>query len=221
MWFRRRRPGPGDEPVATSGRAAPTTGPRTEAVEALRSPGLKKSIERTFRDDKVRILDLGPMRGSSVVDLAARGAQVCVEEFVPPAPRPAPGGNGDAPVVPEVRLEHDDASFDLVLLWERLDFVPPDRLREFCQEIRRVLKVGGWLLALTSSRKEPRRASAARIQIVDDEHIAREPSGEPERPRWAHPNRELERSLDGVSIQGIHLHRDGLREITGLKGGIR
>ena len=220
MWFRRRQPGPADVPVASSGVVAGGTA-GAAALEALRSPGLRKTIDRTFRDDKARILDLGPLCGVSIVDLASRGAKVCVEEFVPPRPRPAADAKGEVPNPPPVRLDHDDASFDLVLLWERLDFVPPDRLREFCQEIRRVLKVGGWVLALTSSRKEPRRASAARIRIVDDEHIAREPSGEPERPRWAHPNRELERSLDGVSIQRIHLHRDGLREVTGLKGGAR
>ncbi len=220
MWFRRRQPGPGDVPVASSGVAAGDAVGTVE-VDALRSPGLRKSIDRTFRDGKARILDLGPMCGPSVVDLASRGAQVCVEEFAPPPPLSTADDKGEPGEVRPIRFEHDDASFDLVLLWERLDFVPPDRLREFCQEVRRVLKVGGWVLALTSSRKEPRRASAARIRIVDEEHIAREPSGEPERPRWAHPNRELERSLDGVSIQGIHLHRDGLREVTGLKGGAR
>jgi SAM-dependent methyltransferase len=220
MWFRRRQPGPGDDPVASS--VAPSARVAgTVEVEALRSPGLRKSIDRTFRDGKARILDLGPLCGPSVVDLASRGARVCVEEFVPPRPRPGADDKGETPEPPPIRYDHDDASFDLVLLWERLDFVPPDRLREFCQEIRRILKVGGWVLALTSSRKEPRRAAPARIRIVDDEHIAREPSGEPERPRWAHPNRELERSFDGVSIQGIHLHRDGLREVTGLKGGVR
>ena len=220
MWFRRRQPGPADDPVATSG-SVTSNAAGTVEVDALRSPGLRKSIDRTFRGDKARIIDLGPLCGSSVVDLASRGARVCVEEFVPPRPLTAIADADDAPDPPAIRFDHDDASFDLVLLWERLDFVPPDRLREFCQEIRRILKVGGWVLALTSSRKEPRRAAAARIRIVDDEHIARDSSGEPERPRWAHPNRELERALDGVSIQGIHLHRDGLREVTGLKGGVR
>jgi len=215
MWFRRSRPNLDDGAVAASSPQGEGT------VDAIRSPGLRRVLDRVFRDGKVRVLDLGPSFGESIIEIARRGAQVTVDEFRPPRPVPRADAGGDPPPPPTpVRFDHDDDSFDLVLLWERLDFVPPDRLREFGQEVRRVLKVGGWILALSSSRKEPRRASAGRVRILDDDRIAREPSGEPERNRWAHPNRDLERALDGIAIQGIHLHRDGLREIVGAKGGV-
>ena len=67
-------------------------------------------------------------------------------------------------------------------------------------------------------KKEPTRAIPSRIRILDDGHVAREPSDEPEGRRWAHPNRDVERALDGLSIQGVHLHRDGTREIVACKG---
>jgi len=176
-------------------------------------------LERLFRDEKIAVLDLGPMCGSSVVEIAGRGAKIAVEPFEPPEPRPKATPDRPAPEPDPVRLEHEDAAFDLVLLWERVDFVPPDRLSEFGQEIRRVMRVGGWILALSSSRKEPARARPRRVRIVGDDRVALEPSDEPERARWAHANRDLERAFEGISIQGIHLHRDGLREIVGLKGG--
>lgn len=213
MWFRRNRPSPEPGTVGAS-----PTGAVTESPDAVRSPGLAKVLDRVFRGERVRVLDLGPTFGTSIIELAGRGAAVAVDDFAPPPVPPAPGAADESDPPPPWSLDHPDASFDLVLLWERLDYVPPQRLREFGQEIRRVLKVGGWLLSLTSSRKEPERSSPARIRILDDGHVLREPSDEPERPRWAHPNREIERAFDGLSIQGVHLQRDGTREIVACKG---
>lgn len=212
MWFRRRRPGSEDDAVAGSAVAS-------AEPETVRSPGLRRVLERLFRDDKIAVLDLGPMCGSSVVDLAGRGARVSVVAFAPPEPIPKAEPGKPAPEPAPYRIDHPDATFDLVLLWERVDFVSPDRLVDFGREIARVLKVGGWILALSSSRKEPTRSAPRRVRIVGDDRVALEPSDERQRPRWAHPNRNLERALDGISIQGIHLHRDGLRELVGVKGG--
>ncbi len=209
MIFRRRR----SEPSEGTGRASETGAAREQSC-----PSLGKALERTFRLEHPSILDLGPMSGSTVTALASRGARVTVEEFEPPATRTgddvAEGGEeGPAPI----KLEHPDDVFDLILAWEQVDFVPPDRLEEFFAELRRVLARDGWLLMFSQARAEPRSRHLVRYRIVDDGHIVREAAKGKERPRWTHPTRAIERALRGFSVQGIHLQRSQVREILAAK----
>ena len=45
----------------------------------------------------------------------------------------------------------------------------------------------------------------------------REPSGRKPERRWVHPTREIERALAPLSVQGIHLQRNQIREFSALK----
>lgn len=207
--FRRWRgafPGSGTPSPPESARETPTP---------QNCPGLVKVLERTFRLEHPSILDLGPSSGPSITALANRGARIAVESFEPP-PHPAPEADDDTPV-PPIRLDHADASFDLVLVWDWLDYVAPDRLAEFGAEIVRVLKVGGWILAFSSSKKDPERDVAAEYRIVEEDRLMRVANGRARR-RWPHPNRDIERSLEGLSVQGIHLQRNQVREFVAVKG---
>jgi SAM-dependent methyltransferase len=163
---------------------------------------------------------LGPLCGESAVYLAGRGARVHVDEFAPPEPHP-PRKPGE-PVVEAapVRLDQPDDAFDLVLAWEVLDFVPPDRLAEVGAEIARVLRVGGHLFLFSHQRPPAEVAVIPRYRLYADDLIGREEPDTPERRRFAHPNREIERGLSGLSVQGIHLQRNQMREILASKAGV-
>lgn len=185
--------------------------PQGHACETLR-----RALDRALRGGRAELLYLGPLCGQSVVHLASRGAKVHVDEFVPPEPIPPKKPGEPEPRIEPFRLDHDDGTFDLVLVWESLDFVPPERLAEVGSELRRVLRVGGLALVLSHSRPEGDRQSPPRYRIVADDRVAREESGFPEGPRWVHPNREIERALSGLSIETMHLQRTQLREILAV-----
>jgi SAM-dependent methyltransferase len=182
--------------------------------------GLGRALARVFRDGKPQILVLGPLCGESVVFLAGRGARVHVDEVELPEPVPMRPPGEVAPPVRPVKLDHPSDAFDLVLAWEMLDFVPPDRLHEFGREIVRVLRVGGQLIAFAHQKPPSERAILPRYRLLADDLVVREEPGAPPLRRYVHPNREFERAIAGLSVQSIHLQRSQMREILASKAGV-
>jgi hypothetical protein len=204
--------------------AAPVGAPRTDLSEQAphSCPSLVRALDRIFKHEKPEILDLGPFCGATAVYLADRGARVSVTEFQPPPPAPKAelGKKGELLPKSPLRIDQPDSKFHLVLAWEHGDYTPPDRLADFGAEVHRVLIDGGLVLlfALNNlSRDDPMARTAGRYRVVGDEQIVREPVPAPGRRRWTHPTREIERALAPLSIQGIHLQRNQMREFLALK----
>lgn len=199
----------------------PTPDPTPGAGQ--KCPGLAKVLEKVLRVDKPDILDLGPFCGATAVFLADRGARVSVEEFEPPAERVvsyagSPDEADEPP--PPLRIDQPDGKFHLVLVWELCDFVPTDRLAEFGAELHRVLVEGGWTLLLSSS-DPPTEGHASRhpprYRVVGDDSVVREDSRGASHKRYRRNPRDIERALSPLSVQGIHLQRNQLREFLLVK----
>jgi SAM-dependent methyltransferase len=181
---------------------------------------LARVLARAFREDKPEILDIGRLCGESAVYFAGRGSRIHIEPFDPPAPLPDRKA-GEAPVEAEpFRLDLEDRRFHLVLAWETADFVPPERLTEYGQEIRRVLREGGWLFLLAHQKPATEREPIPRYRILADDLLVREVFDATLHRRFSHANRDLEKALAGLSVQGIHLQRSGVREIVAQKAGV-
>jgi SAM-dependent methyltransferase len=177
-------------------------------------------LKAVFKSERPEILDLGPLCGETVVYLADRGARVSVEELDVPPPGEPVGGDDAPPPVRPLRIDQPDETFDLVLAWEQCDFIPDDRLDEFGAELRRVLRPGGWLLLFSLNRKLGDEAPAdrpSRYRIVADDRVSREPTSFAPQRRWLYPTRRIERALEPMSIQTLHLQRNQMREFLALK----
>lgn len=198
-------------------------GKQASAPEEQSCASLARVLERILKEGRPEILDLGPFCGDSIVYLAGRGARVSVEEFTPPPPTPPPDPElpeGEQPPKPPLRLEQRDGAFQLVLAWEQLDFVPPDRIAEMGAEIHRVLADGGYvlLLARNATRDEDARwKQRGRYRLLADDRLQREVEGSSERPRWSHPTRAIESALAPLSIKGVQLQRNQVREFLAQK----
>jgi hypothetical protein len=178
-------------------------------------------LARVFREPKPDILALGPLCGESVVYLAGRGARVHVEDLDLPEPAPEKKpGEAVAQAPPPFRLDQPDGRFSLVLAWEILDFVPPDRLQEFGAELRRVLRDQGTLFLFSLAKPLATHEPPARYRVLADDVIVREAPTDLVRIRYTHPTREIERALRGLAVQGIHLQRNQMREIVAIKAGV-
>lgn len=182
--------------------------------------GLGRAVARAFREGKPQILVLGPLCGESVVFLAGRGARVHVDEVELPEPIPKRQPGEPASPLRPVRFDYPSETFDLLLAWEMLDFVPPDRLQEFGAEIVRLLRVGGQLVVFAHQKPPSDRAILPRYRLLADDMVVREEPATPKIPRYVHPNREIERAIAGLSVQNIHLQRNQMREILASKAGV-
>lgn len=182
--------------------------------------GLGRAVARAFREGRPEILVLGPLCGESIVFLAGRGARVHVDEVELPEPIPKRQPGDPAPALRPVKLDHPTGAFDLVLAWETLDFVPPDRLHEFGAEIVRLLRVGGQLVVFAHQKPPADHAVLPRYRVLADDMVVREEPATALLPRYTHPNREIERAIAGLSVQNIQLQRSQMREILALKVGV-
>jgi hypothetical protein len=205
-----------------------STGPVTASAIAPAPPSLAgqpcgslaRVLARVFREAKPDILVLGPFCGESVVYLAGRGARVHVEDFDPPEPGPEKKPGEAVSTAPPFHLDQPDRRFGLVLAWEVLDFVPPDRLQEFGAELRRVLRDDGTLFLFSHAKPIATHEPPARYRVLADDVIVRESPTNLVRIRYTHPTREIERALRGLAVQGIHLQRSQMREIVAIKAGV-
>jgi len=203
---------------SAAGSVTAKQGVNGEPVEEQACPGMARALKRVLsKEDQPEVLDLGQFSRSAAVYLATRGARVTVDNFAPPAPRPKKTkGESESPPAESLVLSHEDRKFDLVLAWEHGDFCSPDRLSELATEVERVLAPGGWLLLYardTPSNEAPVTDRPACYKLMADDKMQRVDVEGPERDRWTHPNRAIERALSPLAVQSIHLQRNRVREI--------
>jgi hypothetical protein len=195
-----------------SATATPEPTPAPEVCQML-----GRALERALKAPRPEILDLGSRCGESLVYLAGRGARVTVGEIDPPRPQPIGRSavRGEpAPLLPPIRIEAPEAPFNLVLLWEWIDFIPPDRLAEVGGEIARRLDQGGLVLLLSRSvRTTGADERPRRFRVLSDRDVRPEPAQGPALTRYLHPTREIERAFAPLSLLGIHLQRSQIREM--------
>ncbi len=161
-----------------------------------------------------QVLDLGPLCGASVTQLARLGARVHVEPFEPPPPTPPRRPRQPPPPLVPLRIARLDASFDLVLAGEWLDFVPPDRWDDFGTELARVVRGGGWVVLFSRMGRSTMMDRPAAFRVEADGRLVRQAARGARRPRWSPTTREIERVLGAFVVEQIHLYRDQLREVV-------
>lgn len=109
-------------------------------------------------------------------------------------------------------LKFPDEHFDGALIWDSLQFLAPSLLEQTVEQLLRVMKPGGVMLAFFSSDEKATQMPVYNYRIQDQRTLLLVPRGKTRQIQHFN-NRSLERMFDRTQSLKFFLTRDHLREV--------
>ncbi len=174
--------------------------------------------------DSLRVLDFGSTSPANINYLTKLGHSVYMANIVQDATRPEwlkPAQlfdeKGAAPEFDVERfvsanLDFSGRDFDIILLWDTANFLPPAMVPALFVRLREVLRPDGKLLAFFHGRTEGPETVFARFQLGDGDDLQVLDSGSFP-VRQVYQTRQVEKFLDGYSSVRFFLGKDNVREV--------
>jgi hypothetical protein len=178
------------------------------------------------KTSSLRVLDFGTTSPSNINYLTSRGHSVYMANIVQDATRPEwikpPASSPDADPVFDnegfiaANLDFSGRDFDVILLWDTANFLPPEFVPALFERLRKVLRPDGMILAFFHGRLEGPETAFARYQLTDaDELIALESGSFP--VRKVYQPRQIEKFLEGYTSTRFFLGKDNVREVIAVR----
>ncbi len=172
----------------------------------------------------LRVLDFGTTSPSNINLLTSMGHSVYMANIVGEAAKPEwliapPAGSrpNTPPTYDEERfaaanLDFSGRDFDVVLLWDTADYLPPALVPALFARLRAVTRPGGRLLGFFHGKAEGPGTGYARYQITETDTLRLQGS-ETLPIRQIIQNRQIERYLEGFSTVRFFQGADNVREV--------
>jgi SAM-dependent methyltransferase len=175
---------------------------------------LASFLSLLFARPAAEVVDLGPVTGSNVTFLGERvGCKIHVEDLCADIDHHIKQDKFDQlPKFLSGRLSMTDASIDAVLSWNIFDYLAPLAASALAQEIVRILRPGGVLLAFfgASASDDPRYI---KYFIEDEAHLRHRFYPSAGGRRWVLQNRDISIMFAGLEVRDSVLLKSGVREI--------
>jgi len=189
--------------------------PAVKGIEAIiSSKGLPKFLSAlSNQPSPASLIDFGPVIGTNVAYLGERlGCKLFIEDLTNELSRHLKSGTMDAlPDAVELRLRHGDASVDGILCWDFFDFLKKPAAQRVAQHLVNMLRPGGAIMGYFAI-SDVERSNFMKYEIVDDQSMRlRQHTGSG--ARHAHPNREIIRMFEGLTVAESFLLKNNSREI--------
>jgi hypothetical protein len=217
--------GPASPPeVRPSGAAldgAPGGGPvrQQEAVQLRQSRGLEQFF-MSFRDQAgLSILDLGGAHQENINFITNLGHRFYSEDFLLLMRESFGGGvpeqsnTGRIDYFLRQGLAYPEGHFDGVLAWDVLEYMEPPLLLATTEELLRVLKPKGYLLAFFQSAERVQTAPCYDFRIHDARTLQVGQNGQRQVSPQLVNNRSLEKLFQKFESVKFFLTRERLREV--------
>jgi SAM-dependent methyltransferase len=185
---------------------------------------------RTYlqKADSLRVLDFGSTSPANINYLTTLGHSVYMANIVEDATRPEwlkPAKLFDPKdAEPEfdidrfiaANLDFSGRDFDVILLWDTANYLPPEMVPALFSRLRKVLRPDGLLLAFFHGRLTGPETVFSRFQLGDsDELVALDSGAFP--VRQVYQTRQVEKFLEGYSSVRFFLGKDNVREVIALR----
>jgi hypothetical protein len=200
-----------------AGRAASESPPerilRPEDFVSRHSNGLDQFFSYIKGESGLSILDLAGVNQSNVSFITNLGHKIYSEDFLRSLRL---AGNGDAqPRVDSFlsqNLNHREASFDGVLVWDVLEYLSAPLLSATVDRLARIVKPGSYLLAVFQAQEKAESVPQYSFRIQDSKTLLVADRGR-RKPEQVFNNRSLEKLFHGFESLKFFLARDKLREV--------
>jgi SAM-dependent methyltransferase len=178
--------------------------------------------------DALRVLDFGATSPANINYLTKLGHSVYMANVVQDATRPEwlkppqlfdeKGAEPDFDVdrFVSANLDFSGRDFDVILLWDTANYLPPAVVPALFARLREVLRPDGRLLAFFHSRLEGPETVFARFQLSDGDDLLVLDSGNFP-VRKVYQTRQVEKFLDGYSSVRFILGKDNVREVIAVR----
>ena len=190
----------------------------TDVLAFLRAP----------QADSLRVLDFGTTSPSNINLITSLGHSVYMANIVGDALRPewqlpaAPGVSAKASTEYDTagfaaaNLDFSGRDFDVILLWDTADYLPPPLVPVLFERVRDVTRPGGRILAFFHNKVDGPNTGYARYQLTDTPDL-RILGAEPIPVRQILQNRQVERYLEGFSTVRFFQGTDNVREVLATR----
>lgn len=175
--------------------------------------------------ESLRVLDFGTTSPANINFLTSLGHSVYMANVVQDATKPEwqlqPAEGSSAPEYNtegfvKSSLDFSGRDFDVILLWDTADYIPPPMVPALFERLRTVLRPEGRLLALFHGRTEGAEAAFSRYQLTDSDQLNVHPAGDYP-VRQVYQMRQIEKLLEGFSSTRFFLGKDNVREVIAVR----
>jgi SAM-dependent methyltransferase len=185
---------------------------------------------RTYleKSSSLRVLDFGTTSPANINYLTSRGHSVYMANIVQDATRPEwlkparlfdskdaePEFDVDGFI--EANLDFSGRDFDVILLWDTANYLPPEMVPALFTRLRKVLRPDGMLLAFFHGRLEGPETAFSRFQLADTDQLVAFDSGVFP-VRKIYQTRQVEKFFEGYSSFRFFLGKDNVREVIAIR----
>lgn len=217
------------------GGASPATGnpanPRQHGLGARaprRSSGWGQMLRHCKKVENLRVLDVGPTSSNNINYLTGLGHSIYMADLVQEAADPVWRIEGDAQGAAAAQQAYDIAGFlsqqmefagrkfDVVLLWDALDFLPAPFVAPVVARLCQVCEPGALLLGFFHSPMRgtdaQRQRAYSRYHLTDEDVLLVQPVECHVSPA-SYNNRDIEKIFAGFSGSRFLLAKDNMREV--------
>jgi hypothetical protein len=204
-----------DEPNRT-GRTV-LTGPRIPR----HSSGWGAMLKHLQGESNLRVLDIGPTSPQSINFLTSLGHSVYMADVVHEALSGPwilpPEEEGQEPRFDvagffEQNLNFGGREFDVVLLWNTLDYIPQGLVRPLIEHLQHAVRKGGLILSIFHSKATGPYTNFCRYHITSTDTIEMQ-EAEPHPVKRVYTNRNIEKLFAEYGNYRFFLAKDNLYEV--------
>jgi hypothetical protein len=178
---------------------------------------LRKFLSSLTSRETPVLLDLGPVVGSNVAFFGEQlGCKIFVEDIFADVDRHARAGTLEAlPAFLKTRFPQESGSVDGILCWDIFDYLDRGAAQELANELTRVLRPDGALLAFfrATAHGQPNDAVFTKFIVADETNLKHRAYPSARVRQAVLLNRDIIRLFSGLRVSDSFLLQNNLREI--------